>query len=57
MRLDDPPLQSEECNVEPASLPGADQAVLVMTFLQTLESCGLPHEEALWLTAQFWRAS
>jgi hypothetical protein len=34
----------------------ADQARLIVTFLKTLEAYGLPHDEALWLTAQFWRS-
>jgi hypothetical protein len=60
-RIDDPPLQ-EEASLEPYDpttiYQGAiDQAYIVATFLKTLEGCGLSHDEALWLTAQFWRAS
>ena len=36
---------------------GADHAMLVLTFLRALETGGLSHAEALWLTAQVWRAS
>lgn len=61
MRVDDPPLLSDPLD-EPAHDVRAlyqsalDQARLVVTFLRELEACGLPHEEALWLTAQFWRS-
>lgn len=60
LRLDDPPFVIEDV-AEPA-YDGAtlyqsalDQARVVVTFLRELEACGLPHDEALWLTAQFWR--
>lgn len=61
MRVDDPPLMDDALD-EPAhdvrtlSQSALDQARLVVTFLRELEACGLPHEEALWLTAQFWRS-
>jgi hypothetical protein len=39
-----------------AEQTGADQADLVLGFFHTLVQGGLTHEEALWLTAQVWRA-
>ncbi len=61
MRVDDPPLLSDPLDepvrdVRALYQSALDQARLVVTFLRELEACGLPHEEALWLTAQFWRS-
>jgi hypothetical protein len=60
-RFDDPPLLTED---DPTAAErerlvyqaAVDQAHVVVTFLRELEACGVPHAEALWLTAQFWRS-
>lgn len=58
-RLDDPPLMDEMSEASPLSDQQAEvrmQAQMYLWFLSALEAGGLPHAEALWLTAQVWRA-
>jgi hypothetical protein len=49
-------LEREPSGPSAAEQAGADQADLVLGFFHTLVQGGLTHEEALWLTAQVWRA-
>lgn len=42
--------------LDAAEQTGADQAALLLGFLRTLQAGGLSQDQALWLTAQVWRA-
>jgi hypothetical protein len=59
MREGDPPLSDEIAAVPVASAydGAAEQARCYLAFLATLEAGGLSRGEALWLTAQVWRAT
>lgn len=58
-RLGDPELIEEFSAYFPGPMdplgPALEQARLVVAFLRELETGGLSHEEALWLTARIFR--
>ena len=49
-------LESDSPVLSAAEQTGADQAALLLGFVNTLVQGGLTPSEALWLTAQVWRA-